>query len=141
MKRYCLLVGVLAQIQAVPRGEQAEWAHICEAFIQSMKACRSLLQLWLAYFITGRVAPQMLVSIGRSTYLFHGVWCLIASVFSFSFVSEASNGTFEQVAAVLSDSLQADEDSLRCQVQREVWAETNVQPQAPKSPYISSIVI
>ncbi|KAJ5389728.1 uncharacterized protein N7496_000796 [Penicillium cataractarum] len=44
MKRYCLLVGILAQIQAVPRGEQAEWTHIREAFIESMKTCRKLLQ-------------------------------------------------------------------------------------------------
>lgn len=44
MKRYCLLVGVLAQVQAVPHGEQAEWTHIREAFMESMKTCRKLLQ-------------------------------------------------------------------------------------------------
>lgn len=44
MKRYCLLTGVLAQVQAVPQGEQAEWTHIREAFMDSMRTCRKLLQ-------------------------------------------------------------------------------------------------
>lgn len=44
MKRYCLLSGVLAQIRALPRGEQAEWAQVREAFIGSMLTCRTLLQ-------------------------------------------------------------------------------------------------
>lgn len=44
MKRYCLITGVLAQAQAVPQGEQAEWTHIREAFMDSMKTCRKLLQ-------------------------------------------------------------------------------------------------
>jgi hypothetical protein len=48
MKRYCLLVGVLAQVQAVPQGEQAEWTHIREAFMDSMKTCRELLQPYLS---------------------------------------------------------------------------------------------
>ncbi|KAJ5175082.1 uncharacterized protein N7482_000959 [Penicillium canariense] len=44
MKRYCLSAGVLAQVHAVPRGEQAEWVHIREAFMESMRTCRTLLQ-------------------------------------------------------------------------------------------------
>lgn len=86
---------------------------------------------WLANFIIGTVVPQMLVSIGWGTFLFFGVWCLIASVFSFFLVPETSNRTLEQVAAVFGDNLQADEEDLRRQVQREVWAETSVQPQTP----------
>ncbi|KAJ5389731.1 uncharacterized protein N7496_000799 [Penicillium cataractarum] len=86
---------------------------------------------WLANFIIGTVVPQMLVSIGWGTFLFFGVWCLIASVFSFFFVRETSNRTLEQVAAVFGDNLQAEEEDLRRQVQREVWAETSVQPQTP----------
>jgi hypothetical protein len=47
MKRYCLLAGVLAQITAVPRGEQAEWTHIRKAFMESMQTCRVLLQRYI----------------------------------------------------------------------------------------------
>lgn len=48
MKRYGLLTGILAQVQLVPRGEQAEWSHIREAFVDGMKTCRSLLQQYIA---------------------------------------------------------------------------------------------
>lgn len=48
IKRYCLISGVLAQVHAVPRGEQAEWTHIREAFMDSMKICRELLQQYIA---------------------------------------------------------------------------------------------
>ncbi|KAJ5646471.1 hypothetical protein N7490_002843 [Penicillium lividum] len=43
MKRYSLLEGVLAQIQAVQRGEKAEMANIREALLVSMQTCRELL--------------------------------------------------------------------------------------------------
>ncbi|KAJ5721300.1 uncharacterized protein N7483_009234 [Penicillium malachiteum] len=46
-KRYCLLAGVLAQIESVPLQEQAEWAHIREAFMTSMNVCQSLLQNYI----------------------------------------------------------------------------------------------
>ncbi|KAJ5090868.1 hypothetical protein N7532_009552 [Penicillium argentinense] len=48
MKRYCLLGGILAQIRAVPRGEQAEWNHIRDAFMDTMETCRTLLQQHIA---------------------------------------------------------------------------------------------
>ena len=48
MKRYCLIGGVLAQIKAVPRGEKAEWAHIREAFMETMLTCRELLQHYIS---------------------------------------------------------------------------------------------
>lgn len=63
--------------------------------------------------------------------LFFGLWCLIASVFSFVLVPETSNKSLEQVAAVFGDNLQADEEDLRRQVQREVWAETSLREQTP----------
>lgn len=72
----------------------------------------------------------MLVSIGWGTFLFFGVWCVVASVFSFFLVPETSNQSLEQVAAVFGDNLQADEEDLRRQVQREVWAETSVRSQS-----------
>ncbi|KAJ5225510.1 hypothetical protein N7468_006735 [Penicillium chermesinum] len=48
MKRYCLLAGVLAQIQAMMSGEQAEWIHIRDAFLDSMKTCRTLLEQYIS---------------------------------------------------------------------------------------------
>ncbi|GLI82198.1 hypothetical protein PoHVEF18_010605 [Penicillium ochrochloron] len=86
---------------------------------------------WLANFVIGTVVPQMLVSIGWGTFLFFGVWCLIASVFSYFLVPETSNKSLEQVAAVFGDNLQADEEDLRRQVQREVWAVSSMQEQTP----------
>ncbi|KAJ5650859.1 uncharacterized protein N7484_004582 [Penicillium longicatenatum] len=44
MKRYCLLAGVLAQVQPVSRQEQGDWPHIREAFMVSMQTCRTLLE-------------------------------------------------------------------------------------------------
>lgn len=48
MKRYCLLAGILAQVQAAPRGEQAQCTDIREAFMGSMKTCRTLLQQYIS---------------------------------------------------------------------------------------------
>ena len=82
---------------------------------------------WLANFIIGIVVPQMLVSIGWGTFLFFGLFCSAASIFSFLFVPETSNKSLEQVAAVFGDNLQVDEEELRVRVEREVWAETQGQ--------------
>ncbi|KAJ5675955.1 hypothetical protein N7462_008852 [Penicillium macrosclerotiorum] len=79
---------------------------------------------WLANFIIGTIVPQMLESIGWGTFLFFGVWCIIAGVFSFFFVPETANKSLEQVAAVFGDNLQAYEEDLRRQAVLEVWAET-----------------
>lgn len=83
---------------------------------------------WLSNFIIGTVVPQMLVSIGWGTFLFFGMFCLAAAVFSFFIVPETSNRSLEQVAAVFGDNLLADEEFLRVQVQREIWEETSVRP-------------
>ncbi|KAJ5156465.1 hypothetical protein N7492_009268 [Penicillium capsulatum] len=48
MKRYCLLGGILAQVQSIPREEQAAWKRIQAAFMESMKTCRSLLQQYIS---------------------------------------------------------------------------------------------
>jgi hypothetical protein len=45
--------------------------------------------------------------------------------------SRNTQKSLEQVAAVFGDNLQADEEDLRRQVQREVWAETSKQEQIP----------
>lgn len=78
---------------------------------------------WLANFIIGIVVPQMLVSIGWGTFLFFGLFCTAAGIFSFFFVPETANRSLEQVAAVFGDDTSGEEDALRLQIQRDVWAE------------------
>lgn len=48
MKRYGLLSGVLAQLQAAPRGEQAERTHIHEALMETMMTCRTVLEQYIS---------------------------------------------------------------------------------------------
>jgi len=81
---------------------------------------------WLANFIVGTIVPQMLVSIGWGTFLFFGLFCVAAAIFSFLFVPETSNRSLEQVAAVFGDNLGADEQELRARVDQEIWEETNL---------------
>jgi hypothetical protein len=64
MKRYCLVSGVLAQVHAVPHGEQAEWTHIREAFMDSMKTCRELLQQHIANGLPVTAADDTLLTPG-----------------------------------------------------------------------------
>jgi len=68
----------------------------------------------------------MLVSIGWGTFLFFGLFCVAAAIFSFLFVPETSNRSLEQVAAVFGDNLGADEQELRARVDQEIWEETNL---------------
>ncbi|KAJ5580513.1 hypothetical protein N7450_006814 [Penicillium hetheringtonii] len=81
---------------------------------------------WLANFIVGTIVPQMLVSIGWGTFLFFGLFCVAAALFSFFFVPETSNRSLEQVSAVFGDNLGADEQELRARVDQEIWEETNL---------------
>lgn len=70
MKRYCLLTGVLAQVHAVPQGEQAEWTHIREAFMDSMKTCRKLLQQHITNGPPGHVTDGTLLTPNDGVYGF-----------------------------------------------------------------------
>lgn len=68
----------------------------------------------------------MLVSIGWGTFLFFGLFCAAAAIFSFLFVPETSNKSLEQVASVFGDNLAADELELRARIDREIWEETTM---------------
>ncbi|KAF3386715.1 hypothetical protein F1880_000730 [Penicillium rolfsii] len=70
MKRYCLLTGVLAQVQAVPQGEQAEWTHIREAFMDSMRTCRELLQQHTSNGLPAQVTGETLFTPSDGVYGF-----------------------------------------------------------------------
>jgi hypothetical protein len=41
-------------------------------------------------FLIGLVVPEMLFQIGRGTFLFFGLFCVAAAIFSFLFVPEIS---------------------------------------------------
>jgi hypothetical protein len=65
----------------------------------------------------------MVISIGWRTFLFFGLFCLAAGIFSFLFVPETANKTLEQISAVFGDNLDLDEEKLRRQIERDVWTE------------------
>ena len=77
--------------------------------------------IWLANFIIGVVVPDMLLKLGWGTYLFFGLFCVAAAVFSFFFVPATSNKLLEQVAAAFGDELMEEERKLRSRIAGEVW--------------------
>ncbi|KAL7658723.1 hypothetical protein ACMYSQ_004828 [Aspergillus niger] len=77
--------------------------------------------IWLANFIIGVVVPEMLLKLGLGTYLFCGLFCVAATVFSFLFVPETTNRSLEQVAAVFGDGFVDEERNLQSRIAREVW--------------------
>lgn len=70
------------------------------------------------------MVPQMLVSLGWGTFLFFGLFCVAAAIFSFFFVPETANKSLEQVAGVFGDSLNHTEDEIQARIEQEIWAET-----------------
>ncbi|KAJ5923445.1 hypothetical protein N7454_008690 [Penicillium verhagenii] len=58
MKRYCLLAGVLAQIQVLRHERPDDWSHTRDAFVDSMRTCRTLLE---QYLLEARVAEDGLL--------------------------------------------------------------------------------
>ncbi|PWY91695.1 sugar transporter [Aspergillus sclerotioniger CBS 115572] len=76
--------------------------------------------IWLAKFIIGVVMPDMLIKLGWGTYLFFGLFCVSAAIFSFFFVPEKSNKSLEQMAAVFGDELMDEERRLQSRIAGEV---------------------
>lgn len=77
--------------------------------------------IWLANFIIGLVVPEMIDSIGWGTFLFFGLFCVTAAVFSFLLVPETSGKSLEQIADLFGDKKGGEERELSRQVAREVW--------------------
>ncbi|OGE51170.1 hypothetical protein PENARI_c014G03245 [Penicillium arizonense] len=106
------------------------WVLPAEVFPSSRRAKGvglATATIWLANFIIGTVVPQMLVSLGWGTFLFFGLFCVAAGIFSFFFVPETSNKSLEQVAGVFGDNLHHDEEEIQAQIEREIWLETSTQ--------------
>ncbi|POR32111.1 Uncharacterized protein TPAR_07683 [Tolypocladium paradoxum] len=67
------------------------WCLPAEVFPVSKRAKgvgAATAMVWLANFIIGVVVPEMVIELGWGTYLFFGVFCLAAGVFSFFFVPD-----------------------------------------------------
>ncbi|KAL3452769.1 general substrate transporter [Aspergillus insuetus] len=102
------------------------WVLPAEVFPSSKRAKgvgAGTAMIWLANFIVGVVVPEMLISIGWGTYLFFGLFCVAATVFSYFFVPETSGKSLEQVAEVFGDNLVDDERALHARIAREVLAD------------------
>ena len=78
--------------------------------------------IWIANFVIGVVTPEMVIKLGWGTYLFFGMCCVAASVFSFFLVPETAHKSLEQISEVFGDHLINDEQELRRQIEQEVWA-------------------
>ncbi|KAL4877970.1 general substrate transporter [Aspergillus karnatakaensis] len=103
------------------------WVLPAEVFPSSKRAKgvgAGTAMIWLANFIVGVVVPEMLISIGWGTFLFFGLFCVAATVFSYLFVPETSGKSLEQVAAVFGDNLADDERQLHARIAREILADS-----------------
>ncbi|KAJ4269759.1 hypothetical protein NW762_001427 [Fusarium torreyae] len=77
--------------------------------------------VWLANFIIGVVVPEMVIKIGWGTYLFFGIFCALASVFSFFLVPETAKKSLEQISQLFGDHTVAEEEAIHERIRREVW--------------------
>lgn len=102
------------------------WTLPAEVFPNSKRAKgvgAATATIWLANFIIGVAVPPMVISIGWGTYLFFGIFCFAAAIFSFFFVPETAKKTLEQIAVVFGDNLMDGEKELRQSIAAEVWVD------------------
>ncbi|KAK7586368.1 hypothetical protein V3481_009111 [Fusarium oxysporum f. sp. vasinfectum] len=78
--------------------------------------------VWLANFVIGVVVPEMIIKIGWGTYLFFGIFCSLASIFSFFLVPETANKSLEQISQLFGDHAVADEEAVYERIRHQVWA-------------------
>ena len=77
--------------------------------------------VWLANFIIGVVVPEMVIKIGWGTYLFFGIFCALASIFSYFLVPETAKKSLEQISQLFGDRAVAEEEAIYERIRREVW--------------------
>jgi hypothetical protein len=102
------------------------WTLPAEVFPNSKRAKgvgAATAMIWIANFIIGVVVPQMVISIGWGTYLFFGIFCFGAGVFSYFFVPETSKKSLEQISLVFGDNLADEEKGLRKRIEAEISGE------------------
>ncbi|KAI1054499.1 hypothetical protein LB506_010703 [Fusarium annulatum] len=101
------------------------WTLPAEVFPSSRRAKgvgAATAMVWLANFIIGVVVPEMIIKIGWGTYLFFGIFCSLASVFSFFLVPETANKSLEQISELFGDHAVADEEAVYERIRHQVWA-------------------
>lgn len=86
--------------------------------------------IWLANFIIGVVVPEMMIKLGWGTYLFFGLFCCAAALFSFFLVPETSGKSLEQISELFGDGDIVDEEEIRRRIDREVWTDARYQVSA-----------
>lgn len=109
------------------------WILPAEVFPSSKRAKgvgAATAMIWLSNFIIGVIVPEMIITIGWGTFLFFGLFCLAAAVFSFFLVPETSNKSLEQIAAIFKDGSGPQETEIQCRIAQEIWAD----PYKPSSP-------
>ncbi|KAK6835213.1 hypothetical protein RU639_002326 [Aspergillus parasiticus] len=121
---FCVaLIYAYALAYAVSYGPLA-WVLPAEVFPNSKRAKgvgAATAMNWLANFIIGVVVPEMLIKLGWGTFLFFGLFCVAAAIFSFLFVPETSGKSLEQIAVVFGDNLDGDERELQEKIARETF--------------------
>lgn len=103
------------------------WTLPAEVFTDSKRAKgvgAAAAMIWIANFIIGMVVPQMVISIGWGTYLFFGVFCFAAGIFSYFFAPETSKKSLEQISMVFGDSLADEEKELRSRIEKDISLDT-----------------
>lgn len=93
--------------------------------------------IWLANFIIGVVVPEMMIKLGWGTYLFFGVFCVAAAVFSFFLVPETSGKSLEQISELFGDNNIVAEEEIRRRIDREIWTDPKYQVSAVAAPTTS----
>ncbi|KAI8722753.1 MFS domain-containing protein [Fusarium sp. LHS14.1] len=100
------------------------WTLPAEVFPSSKRAKgvgAATSMIWLANFIIGVVVPEMVIKIGWGTYLFFGIFCTLAAIFSFFLVPETSGKSLEQISELFGDNHIVEEEAIRVRIQQDVW--------------------
>ncbi|KAH7136747.1 hypothetical protein B0J13DRAFT_677587 [Dactylonectria estremocensis] len=99
------LIYIYVLCYAVSYGPLA-WTLPAEVFPSSKRAKgvgAATATIWIANFIIGVVVPEMMIKLGWGTYLFFGLFCVAAAVFSFFLVPETSKKSLEQISELFGD--------------------------------------
>ncbi|VUC20277.1 unnamed protein product [Clonostachys rosea] len=103
------------------------WTLPAEVFPSSRRAKgvgAATAMVWLANFVIGVVVPEMVIKIGWGTYLFFGIFCALAAVFSYFLVPETARKSLEQVSEAFRDDGIAQEEAIHERVRQQVWGST-----------------
>lgn len=108
------------------------WTLPAEIFPSSRRAKGvglATAMIWLANFVIGLVVPPMISDIGWGTFLFFGIFCLLAAAFSWLFVPETAHKSLEQIGQLFGDgSGSTAEQELQERIESAIFAQ-NTQAQ------------